>query len=929
MTTNATNLTASTLRPGDKLDKFEIVQQLGVGGMGTVWKGYDRLLGRNVAIKQITPGTHTPGTPAPGSGTAGRDYEDFLEKFRREVELQKRVAAAHKNLVKVYECLEEPRGLFVVMEFIDGPTLAQYLTADPRPMEQRQALGIIGAVALALEAIHKEGVIHRDLKPSNILLPKSGGLKVCDFGLAALIAEQDVLALGSVRYMAPESFGDQPVDARADIYSLGMIAYEMLAGKAAFEEAFKIVLRDTRNQAMRWMKWHTNPRATAPALAQIVPGGAVPKRLSDLVARMMEKDPAQRIATAGELLAAIRRHFSAHAQSEEAAAPADARRVAAMGVAATPEPLALGASLAVLLLIIAGIFLARRIKDNSARQEDLNRAQATLDDAEHKVQEADDAAVKAVDKDQSVDANLTPEDHQKARSQIGAEQRAYRDLSKKFAALAVRWGENNMPIGKAARAYDLYCQAMVLWLDGALADNYAEARAAYEACKEKIDASDALGIVPRNSLINRRESADKRISMARYLADAANLCKDGKFDQARAKLHDLRSAYEKVLTPVEGQQAANLSAQIDQDELGSAITAKIVEATKLWDSGDKEGALKALKKANTERHSSRYDQVIASWTHQREVEARKAAMAAAEAGGDFTGALKALDELDALLTPAERIQFNQEARQTLDERRQLLRSKEAFANGEKAEQAGNAEQARECYRTALALDSKNQDAVRKIGSIDDDTKIHALVTQGDAEVSGHHWGAAIKLYQSAQQVRPDNPDPAVAEKTRNSQWNLALEQGQSLMAQKKWAEARQFLDAAVHIDPANDAGTKALKELDRLEDLYKQLQHADELVQQGQYGESLGVLGKLKTQLLTSDTDLQVQVQQKGDEVEAQDWFHKLALAVEHARNTGNPDDWKNARPLLQSVLNSKYPMTPELTKIINEVKEHEPEPPK
>src|SRR5439155_314842 len=120
------------------------------------------------------------------------------------------------------------------------------------PMDQKQVLGIVGATALALEAIHKEGVVHRDLKPSNILLPRAGGLKVVDFGIAGLVGAQEALSVGTVRYMAPELFAEGGLDGRADIYSLGIIAYEMLAGREKFNEAFRVVIRDQRNQAMRW-----------------------------------------------------------------------------------------------------------------------------------------------------------------------------------------------------------------------------------------------------------------------------------------------------------------------------------------------------------------------------------------------------------------------------------------------------------------------------------------------------------------------------------------------------------------------------------------------------------------------------------------------------------------------------------------------------
>ncbi|MEM9416099.1 MAG: protein kinase [Planctomycetota bacterium] len=293
-------LTALTLKPGDKVDHFEIVQQVGAGGAGVVFAAFDAILNRTVAIKQII---------AP----PGDEGDDLRQRAVHEAKIHRSVAITDRAmLVQFIDIVHDPRGVFLISEFVDGPTLEWILQSEPAPMEQRQALGIIAATSKALSSIHAANMVHRDLKPSNILMPRAGGLKVSDFGLAAALSDQQAMDLGSVRYMAPELLQGGKATTSSDIYALGIIAYEMLAGRNKFNEAFRTILRDQRNQAMRWVKWHTNPRAKVTPLSTLVPD--IPQSLSDLVARMMEKEPARRIANTHELMEAIRLHFAGDAQ---------------------------------------------------------------------------------------------------------------------------------------------------------------------------------------------------------------------------------------------------------------------------------------------------------------------------------------------------------------------------------------------------------------------------------------------------------------------------------------------------------------------------------------------------------------------------------------------------------------------------------------
>lgn len=306
MTANPTNLTSIGLRPGDKIDKYEVIEQIGAGGFSVVWKAYDRLLDKHVAVKQVTVDPSV-------------DEDTFRERFRSEAVIQKKAAQEHKNLVRIIDFIEEPRGLFIIMEYVNGPSLEHLLAQNPGPVELKTALGIAAAAAVALGALHDKGIVHRDLKPANILLPAEGGLKICDFGLASLMADQETPAVGTVRYMAPELLDGKAVDGRADLYSLGIMLYEMLIGRANFEDSFKTVLRDQRNVALRWMKWHTNSKIKATPMRQYVP--TIPESIALLVERMIEKDPNQRIASASQLIEAMRRQL-ANPGAAGASAPA-------------------------------------------------------------------------------------------------------------------------------------------------------------------------------------------------------------------------------------------------------------------------------------------------------------------------------------------------------------------------------------------------------------------------------------------------------------------------------------------------------------------------------------------------------------------------------------------------------------------------------
>jgi serine/threonine protein kinase len=295
------------LQPGMKVGKYQIVSLVATGGMAMVYKAYDKSLDRYVAIKQIAP-------------NLAADAK-FLERFRREAQVLARLSQGQQNVVAVYELIEEGGGLFMVMEYVEGTSLQSLM--DRGPASLNTGLGILLKITLGLKAIHAQGIVHRDLKPDNIMIQPSGGVKIADFGLIARTGGRTSLPMGTTQYMAPEMFAGGAVDSRADIYSLGFMAYQMFVGPEKFRELFHDILADEQSASIRWMHWHSNPQLKAPSLREVQPG--IPPLVARIVERMMEKDVTRRFASADQIIKWLRQIFVMYVQGKSVTEDESAR----------------------------------------------------------------------------------------------------------------------------------------------------------------------------------------------------------------------------------------------------------------------------------------------------------------------------------------------------------------------------------------------------------------------------------------------------------------------------------------------------------------------------------------------------------------------------------------------------------------------------
>ena len=257
-------------------DRYRIVRHLAKGGMAEVYVAEDQLLNRSVALKVLFP-------------QLAQD-DAFVERFRREA----RAAASlnHHNIVSVYDFGEDDGSWFIVMEYVDGPTLRDIIRREG-PMDPARTAEIGAEVAAALAAAHAQGIVHRDVKPANVLIAEGAGtVKVTDFGIArAANARQGLTmpgtVLGTATYLSPEQAQGAAVDHRTDLYSLGMVLYEMLAGRPPFvgESPVAVAYQQLNQQAP--------PPSTH--------NKRVPPALDAVVMKAMSKDPAGRQFSAEEM----------------------------------------------------------------------------------------------------------------------------------------------------------------------------------------------------------------------------------------------------------------------------------------------------------------------------------------------------------------------------------------------------------------------------------------------------------------------------------------------------------------------------------------------------------------------------------------------------------------------------------------------------
>ena len=258
-----------------QIGQYRILSELGTGGMGVVYRAVDLLLEREVAIKRLRSEYASSAT--------------VLERFRKEAQLQAKLN--HPNITQLYTLLQDGDSLCIVMEFIDGTVLRNFM-----PLPWESAVPVVLQILEALDYAHRRGVLHRDVKPENIVIDHEGVVKVMDFGIAHALGAarltRERVVIGTLEYMPPERILNREMDQRSDLYSVGVLLFEMLCGRLPF-------VNDSEYELLR-----AQVEAAPPPVGQFVPG--IPEFVAAAVRLSLEKDPRNRYPSCADMATILR-----------------------------------------------------------------------------------------------------------------------------------------------------------------------------------------------------------------------------------------------------------------------------------------------------------------------------------------------------------------------------------------------------------------------------------------------------------------------------------------------------------------------------------------------------------------------------------------------------------------------------------------------
>jgi serine/threonine protein kinase len=320
-----------TFYTNQSIGEYHIVDFLGAGGMGEVYRAMHSKIGRIAAVKVLTQATQSSG---------------FVERFFNEARIQ--ASLQHPNIATLYDFMEVGGQPCIIMEYIDGETISERIAAYGAPLPLSETVYVFEKVCEAIDYIHRHGIIHRDIKSNNIKISSQGQVKLLDFGIAKGQTSQQLTQVGSVigtlQYLAPELIRGGTADERGDIWALGVLLYEMITGRVPFDATTVGDLCDKIDRVSYAPPGQANP--------------STPRDVANIIAHCLKKNPAERYRNAGELLADAKKLTAVVAKPGLSPTVDEAVNEyveAKTGGSPKSMPLVIGAVAGVLALVVIGV----------------------------------------------------------------------------------------------------------------------------------------------------------------------------------------------------------------------------------------------------------------------------------------------------------------------------------------------------------------------------------------------------------------------------------------------------------------------------------------------------------------------------------------------------------------------------------------------
>ncbi|MCY2927084.1 MAG: protein kinase [Planctomycetota bacterium] len=891
-----------SLAPGTKVGKYEIVELLAVGGQAVVYKARDPLLDRLVAVKQI-------------SSTLAAD-PSFVERFRREAQILAKLGADEPGIVTVHELIESSDGLFIVMEYLDGTTVERSLEDNPGPVEVRAVLAILWRLAAAMNAVHKAGIIHRDLKPSNLVISQGLRVTITDFGVAASSTGQTSMLLGTTKYMAPELFTGQGVDARVDMYSLGLVIYEMLIGRAKFREVFSDIVRDPHSESLRWMKWHGNLGVQAPPACEVNPN--VPRALSDLVVRMMAQKVEERFPSMEALGRTIKQNFGARARGPAGAAAAGA------------EPMPGGRS----VLDDASTLVARPVDAKPPLADPKETATAPLPKSKTALRTKLIVAgalfvgllalllAMALSAGQKEDAVRKEANRLYAAGKIDFDKEAYDPAAKQFSSVTAQPGTfHDLAERKVqAKVMEALCQGYLQ-----VEKRDWDAAAKYHAQVEKdldevqreykglLDWARDVRDAERGPLgkLDRRNKASK--AFADRMEEARKQFAAHQFDRVRDLLSPeglSRSSINlgNVLRSLQSESDA-LYRKAEHELTGQAATAAVSEGDQRAEEKKYKEAVEAYRRARDKVASTRgltadeqaallkdIDAKIRQMASEEDYQTRMAQAETAKQQGLGDQELAALQEAGKI-KPSDALKSRIAKLQKAIDRQAAELAVNSMALGTEAKVAAN--------ETFLAKYPDDEWGKTMLGGLKNEGNRREMVTKGTAAFEAKDWAKAIESFRQATAIMPEK---GLDEKVTECEYQLLMEKAKSLFADKKYEDALGKAEEARKKSPAHEADVQAFQtEVSSVKNFELLMQRAADAFKAQSFGQAKDFLDRAKKAMPSRAAEADVMLKKvdyrqlisQGDERMGAEAYREALFMYERAQKI---DDTEEVRRKLEQV---------------------------